>query len=120
MALLSVPIVPFIIMGIMVAGILIVSPIAFVMSKRRYENIQQNGICVDAVVVANESRTKSSDIRYNTTVVRFVGNDGLYHDCDLWYSSSLPIGRRLKIQYIPGQYNKVLFVSQEIGSENEQ
>lgn len=104
---------PLIILGIVAILIPTVSLIIVAATSRRNKEIDTNGICVDSVVVLNERKDK-----YYRTVIRFTGDDGQEHDCALQYRGGLPVGRKIKAQYIPGCYDEVVFVSQEIGSEN--
>lgn len=105
---------PIIAFAVLAAVIIIVAIIAYKAAVRQNAEIQQNGICVDSVVVSNE-RYKD----YYRTVVRFTGDDNQEHDCVLSYRGGMPVGRKVKIQYIPGKYDNVLFVSQEIGTEEQ-
>ncbi len=106
--------VPVIIVSILAVIIVTVAIIAYKAAMRQNAEIQQNGICVDSVVVSN---TRKDD--YYRTVVRFTGDDGQEHDCALSYRGGMPIGRKVRIQYIPGKYNNVLFVSQEVESDSQ-
>ena len=105
---------PMIAFAVFAVVIIIVAIIACKAAMRKNAEIQQNGIGVDSVVVSNE-RYKD----YYRTVVRFTGDDGQEHDCVLSYRGGMPIGRKVKIQYIPGKYDNVLFVSQEIDTEEQ-
>lgn len=105
---------PIIAFAVLAVVIIIVAIIACKAAVRKNAEIQQNGICVDSVVVSNE-RYKD----YYRTIVRFTGDDSQEHECALSYRGGMPVGRKVKIQYIPGKYDNVLFVSQEIGTEEQ-
>jgi hypothetical protein len=51
--------------------------------------------------------------------VRFTGPNGETEERELDYVGEMPVGRKVRIQYIPGKYQRVVFISQQIGSENQ-
>lgn len=80
------------------------------------KNIYQNGIETDSVVSRVDYRLNGNrgSGRHYYCYVTFTGNDGLEHEALLNLSSNLPIGRKVKIKYLPPQYDKAVFVSQEL------
>ncbi len=78
------------------------------------KEIMINGIETDSVVI----KVDKINGKY-TNYVRYIGNDERYHEAALNISCDLPLRRKVIIKYLPDKYEKVVFVSQEIGSENE-
>lgn len=78
----------------------------------RERELQEEGIVADAVVVRCESHLSDGRTRY-TPYVRYVAG-GEEHEAALNLRSNLPIGRKLKIKYVPGKWDYVAFVSQEL------
>lgn len=79
---------------------------------RQEKELQENGIVADAVVVRCESRLDDGRRRYSP-YVRYVAG-GEEHEAALNLRSNLPIGRKLKIKYVPGKWDYVALVSQEL------
>ena len=54
----------------------------------------------------------------NTTIyrcyVKYFGDDNLEHEATLNANLNAPIGRKIRIKYMPGKYDYVVFVSQEL------
>ena len=102
----------------LIAMIVLGVPLAIVMTVllrkalRLERELQENGIVADAVVVRCESRRSDGRIRYSP-YVRYVAG-GVEHEAALNLRSNLPIGRKLKIKYLPGKWDYVAFVSQEL------
>lgn len=82
----------------------------------RLENeLLQDGIIADAVVVRCRAKRKDGKKRYYPTV-RYRASDGKEHEASINVRTNLPVGRKLKIKYLPGKYDYVAFVSQELGT----
>lgn len=81
---------------------------------KKEKNIYMNGIEVDSEVVKCEHYFDGNhDSRYRC-YVKYVGNDGLDYEGLLNVQTTLPIGRKVRVKYLPEKYNEVVFVSQEI------
>lgn len=81
---------------------------------KRENNMRTNGIETDSVVVDGEMYYDSDNrSRYNC-YVKFVGDDNEEHIARLNVASDLPIDRKVRIKYLPGKYDYVAFVSQEL------
>lgn len=81
---------------------------------KKEKNIYTNGIEVDSVVVKCEHYfDRDHDSRYRC-YVKYVGNDGSDHEGLLNVRTTLPIGRKVRVKYLPEKYDEVVFVSQEI------
>lgn len=117
MTVLSIPVYPFIIFGVLAVAIITVAIIAARKAMNELNDIRQNGICVDSVVCSCEEYTRDHKTRYRTKV-RFTGPNGETEERELDYVGGMPVGRKVRIQYIPGKYQRVVFISQQIGSEN--
>lgn len=76
------------------------------------KEIQEDGLVADAIVVRCESTLSDGRRRYSP-YVRYVAG-GEEHEAALNLRSNLPIGRKLKIKYVPGKWDYVVFVSQEL------
>ena len=83
------------------------------MASKREKEIYSNGIEVNSVVSRNEHYFVDHHSRYRC-YVSYQGDDGSTHEGLLNLRSNLPVGRKVQIKYIPGKYDEVLFVSQEI------
>ena len=100
-------------MLLIASGFMILVGILIGSAVKKERKIHENGIEVDSVVVRNESRLRDGSRRY-TSFVKFMGDDGTEHECSLNYSGHMPIGRKVRIKYLPGKYDYVVFVSQEL------
>lgn len=78
----------------------------------RERELQNHGILADAVVVRCESRRSDGHTRYTPYVRYYV--DGQEHEAVVNVSSNFPVGRKMKIKYIPEKWDYVAFVSQEL------
>ncbi len=107
---IPVAIISFMIAFLVLAGILI--RIAYKKEKGIYEN----GIEVDSVVSRVDYRLNGNrgSGRYYYCYVTFTGNDGLEHEALLNVASNLPIGRKVRIKYLPPKYDQAVFISQEL------
>ena len=117
MTILSVPVYPFVIFGVLAVAIITVAIIAARKAINELKDIRQNGICVDSVVCSCEEYTHDHRTCYRNKV-RFTGPNGEIEERELEYVGEMPVGRKVRIQYIPGKYKRVVFISQQIGSEN--
>ena len=104
----------------LIAMLVIGIPLAIVMivltrkALRLERDLQENGIVADAVVVRCESRRSDGRIRYSP-YVRYVAG-GKEHEAAINVACNFPIGRKVKIQYIPSKWNYVAFVSQDLST----
>lgn len=102
----------------LVAMLVIGIPLAVVMAVLirkallRERELQEDGLVADAVVVRCESHLSDGHRRYSPYVKYVAG--GEEHEAALNLRSNLPIGRKLKIKYVPGKWDYVAFVSQEL------
>lgn len=106
--------------GIIITAILIIAVfltiviIAVHTASKREQAIYANGIEVDSVVVrCDASLNQDHDTRYRY-YVKYKGNDGSEHEGLLNVRTTMPVGRKVRIRYIPGSYDEVVFVSQEL------
>ena len=76
-------------------------------------NIYDNGIQTCATVSRVEIHRRDS-IDASTSYVTYTAIDGQTHESPLNVSGEFPIGRKMVISYLPGHYDLVTFVSQEI------
>ena len=83
-------------------------------ASKKEQNIYTTGIEVESVVAKCEHYfDRDHDSRYRC-YVKYVGNDNLEHEGLLNVRTNLPIGRTVRVKYLPGKYEEVVFVSQEI------
>ena len=106
--------IPFIIIACM-AVFLIIVKILIKTAVDAENKIREEGLFEDAVVHHVDSKLSDnpSGHSYNA-YVSYIGNDGLEHIGLLNVRSNFPTGRRMKIQYLPGKYDSVVFISQEL------
>mgnify|MGYP004557736477 CR=1 FL=1 len=80
------------------------------------QNIEQNGIEVDAVVTrVIDTYDRDIHLRRYKTFVKFVGDDNKEHEGRLInVSMSFPYGRKMRVRFLPGEYDCCLFMSQQI------
>ena len=93
---------------IVIAGITVL-----VKAMRTSGKIYMEGVEADSVVVRTEPSGKGRCSSY----VEYVGDDGAKHESLL--NVDLPVGRKVRIKYIPGKFDEVVFISQEL-EENEE
>lgn len=87
---------------------------AVMIAGEKEKNIYENGLEVESIVVRCEHYfTSDHDSRYHC-YVKYEGNDGLYHEGLLNVRTDLPVGRKIRIRYLPEKYNEVVFVSQKL------
>lgn len=108
---------------IVLSAIIIVGFVALIMllintAAKRERRIYDEGVETTSVVDRVDVRTEGGARRYYPRVL-YKGVDGEYHLGSLNVRTNLPIGRRVRIKYLPNNFERVVFVSQEIGSENE-
>ena len=82
-------------------------------AKKKEDEIYTQGIEAQAVVSSNEMYYRNGNRRCNC-FVEFTGDDGMRHKGRLNLSTDLPIGRRVRIRYLPGKYENVVFMAQEL------
>ena len=82
-------------------------------AKKKEDEIYTQGIEAQAVVSSNEMYYRNGNRRYNC-FVEFTGDDDMRHKGHLNVSTDLPIGRRVRIRYLSGKYENVVFVAQEL------
>lgn len=95
-----------------IAVALIAVPL-IVISIRREKRLIADGIEVDAVVIRVKSRREDGHTRYYPTI-RYTSVDGITHEASINVRTNFPVGRRLRVKYLPPKYDYVAFVSQEI------
>ena len=107
---------PVILMIGFTVGFLILTGILIRYATKKEKQIYEKGIEVDSVVSRIESRMRSHHSTGHTyhCYVKFTGNDGNEHEALLNLCSNLPIGRKVKIKYLPPKYDQAVFVSQEL------
>lgn len=115
---------PIILMIGFIVGFLILTGILIRYATKKEKQIYEEGIEVDSVVSRIESRMRShhgTGHTYHCYVthtyycyVTFTGNDGNEHEALLNLRSNLPIGRKVKIKYLPPKYDQAVFISQEL------
>jgi hypothetical protein len=105
----------FLIIGFSV-GFLILTGILIKYAIKKEKQIYEEGIETDSVVSRTESRMKShhGSGRIYHCYVTFIGNDGKEHEALLNLRSDLPIGREVRIKYLPNKYDEAVFISQEL------
>lgn len=87
---------------------------AIKIATKKEQNIYNIGIEVDSVVSKCEHYfNRDHDSRYRC-YVEYIGNDNLEHEGLLNLRTNLPIGRKVRVKYLPGKYEEVVFVSQDI------
>lgn len=93
------------------AGILIV---AVTFASKIEKRVYAEGVEVEGVVVRNVYHFSADHASRYTCYVRYRGNDGNDHEGALNISTDLPIGRKVKVKYLPEKYENVVFVSQVV------
>lgn len=94
-------------------GLVIVVSVALAVAKER--KIEKYGIEVDALVTRIESRYDYDSHKTNYyPYAEYVGDDNEKHEARVNVSINFPIGRKLKIKFLPSKYDYVIFVSQQI------
>ncbi len=81
---------------------------------KKEKDIYSYGIEVDSVVVNCEQYFDGDHALRHHCYVKYVGDDGIEHKGLLNARTTLPVGRKIRVKYIPGKYDEVVFVSQEI------
>lgn len=94
-------------------GILIVGIYGISRALSRDKQIREDGLYAIGVVVRCETKKHNGTTRH-TPYISYIGNDCQEHICTLSCSCNMPIGRRVKIQYLPGQYDYALFIEQDL------
>lgn len=85
-----------------------------VIAIKKEKQIYQNGIETNGVVDKVEQYyDRNHNSRYRC-YIKYIGDDNLEHLGLLNVRTNLPYGRKVKIKYVSGKYNEVVFVSQEI------
>ena len=87
---------------------------AIKIASKREKDIYDSGIEVDSVVANCEQYFDRDHDSRHRCYVRYVGNDRVEHEGLLNVRTTLPIGRKVRVKYLPGKYDEVVFVSQEI------
>ena len=106
--------IPYLIMAVVVAAFAIVFFTILRIAIKREQAIYNDGLQADSIVSRHERYSNGDGkIRFRC-YVKYTGNDGREHEGLLNVRSDLPIGRKVKIMYIPGNYDEVVFVSQEL------
>ena len=108
------PTVSIILLVVFIIIIIAIIAIAINAAIKKEKQVYQEGIEVDSVVTRSESYFETDhDLRYRS-FVKYVGDDNLEHEAILNVRTNLPIGRKIIIRFLPGKYDEVVFISQEI------
>lgn len=108
------PTVSIILLVVFAILIIVVIAIAINVAMKKEKQIYQEGTEVDSVVTRSESYFDSKhNVRYRS-FVKYVDDNNLEHEAILNVRTDLPIGRKVRIRFLPGKYDQVVFVSQEI------
>ena len=85
-------------------------------ATKREQAIYEDGLEVESEVVRVDTKLSdgTASHRRHYCYVQYMGKDGQYHEGLLNLCSDLPVGRKVRIRYLPGRYDEVVFVSQEI------
>lgn len=83
----------------------------------REMSIYNNGIETDSIVVKIQSKGSGTEKRYHSFVEYFDENGEKHEGC-LNVRSDFPIGREIRIKYVPGNFENVVFVSQNLDTPN--
>lgn len=106
-----------ILMFLFAGGFAIILGILIGNAVKKEQDIHENGVETDGIAVNSKSHLcdgkRACTINY-TTFIRFTGDDGKEHQSKLNYSGRIPVGRKVRIKYLPGKYDHIVFVSQEI------
>lgn len=97
-----------------VVVIVVVVIVAVVLSKEK--KIEKYGIEADAVVTKVYARRNSDRLAGFDyfPYVGYIGDDNQKHEARLNCNFNPPIGRKMRVKYLPGKYDYVIFISQEI------
>lgn len=108
--------VPVILMIGFAVSFLILAGILIKYALKKEKAIYQNGIETDSVVSRVDYRLTGNrgSGRHYYCYVTFTGDDGLEHEALLNLASNLPIGRKVRIKYLPPKYDQAVFISQEL------
>ncbi len=99
---------------IIIISVLTIVITAIKIASKKEQNIYNIGIEVDSVVAKCEHYfDRDHDSRYRC-YVKYIGNDNIEHEGLLNVRTNLPIGRKVRVKYLPEKYEEVVFVSQEI------
>lgn len=82
-------------------------------ATKKEDEVYSKGIEVDSTVSRSESYLQYGNHKYRT-FVKFIGDDDVEHEGRINVATNLPAGRKVRIRYLPGQYDEVVFVSQEL------
>ena len=101
----------FIILWFLIA---IVFAAIVIVAIKKEKAVYANGIEAESVVVKVDHYFNSDHKSRYRCYVRYVGDDFKEHEGLLNVRTDLPLGRKVIIKYLPGKYDSVVFVSQEI------
>jgi len=101
----------FIVFFVLVAIIIIT---IIVIAVKKEKEIYKNGIETDSYVVKVDQRKDHDHITRYHCYVKYLGDDNMEHEALLNASLDAPIGRKVKIKFLSGKYDYVVFISQEI------
>lgn len=82
-------------------------------ATKRENEVYSDGIEVDSIVSRSGHYIKFGETKYRT-FIKYMGDDGIEHEGRLNAATDLPVGRKVRIRYLPGKYDEVVFVSQEL------
>ena len=109
---------PSLIFMAVIAGIILAISIPLIIKAvRQTKRLQKEGYEVDAIVIASESRMDdTASGRRHANTVRYRAWDGKEYEAHLSYAGQMPIGRKLRIKYLPEDTGYALFVSQDLNT----
>lgn len=97
--------------------LIIIGFFTFIVLAVRYtvkyeQEIKVKGIETEGIVSRNVSRGPK-DNKVRNCYITYIGDDGLEHEGLLNLSVNLPVGRKVKIKYLPPKYKHVTYVIPE-------
>lgn len=108
---------PLILMAALAGLILGISIPLIIKAVRQTKRLQEEGYEVDAIVIASESQlADTASGRRHANTVRYKALDGKEYEAHLSYAGAMPVGRKLRIKYLPEDTGYVLFVSQNLNT----
>lgn len=99
---------------LIIIAFLAIVVVAIKIAIKKEKDVYSYGIEVDSVVVNCERYFSEDNTSRHHCYVKYVGDDGIEHKGLLNTRTTLPVGRKVRVRYIPGKYDEVVFVSQEI------
>ena len=107
---------------IMMAIVIIFISAAMILTKNSIKKerlIYSRGIEADGIVDKVESKKHGSHSTYKC-FVKYFDEENVEHEGILNVRVDLPVGRKVRVRYLPGNYENIVFVSQEINLPKKQ